>query len=124
MGGVEMQPANVRKIPSLEAIKQLLSERLKLAEKLINEDIKSGVISVEDAGSFERLHEVTDPNCYVSDEGEPASSMEKDLLWNYDTENWVNYWMTLIESLDSWLRCGMEGKISDQLNDSILIERF
>lgn len=110
--------------PSLEVIKQLLSERLKLAEQLINEDMENGVFTVEEADSFESLHEMTDPNCYVSDEGEPASAMEKDLLKSYETEDWINYWQTLIEALDSWLRCGMEGSAVKHLNDGTLIERF
>jgi hypothetical protein len=119
-----MQAEDGGSMPSLGEIKQLLSERLKLAEQLINEDMENGGFPVVDAGSFESLHEVTDLNCYVSDEGEPASSMEKDLLKSYDTEDWIDYWQTLIEAVDSWLRSGMEGSAVEHLDDGTLIERF
>lgn len=110
--------------PSLEAMKQLLVERVLVAERLIKEDMGNGVFMAEDAESFDRLHEVTDPNCYVSEEGEPASTMEKILLLEYEVEDWINYWQTLIEALDSWLRNGMEGSAVEQLQDDILIARF
>ncbi|WP_445005137.1 hypothetical protein [Halomonas mongoliensis] len=119
-----MQTEDGRYIPSQESFEQLLSERFMLAEKLIKEDIENGLFTAEEADSFESLHEVTDPNCYVSDEGEPASSMEKDLLKHYGTEDWNNYWQILIDALDSWLRCGMKGSVIDQLNDGILLKRF
>lgn len=122
--GVDMQAQDGGSKPSQEEIKQLLSARLQLAEQLINEDIENGVFTVEDANSFASLHEATDPNCYVSDEAEPASSMEKDLLKNYDVEDWINYWETLIEALDSWLRCGMEESAVKHLNDGTLGQRF
>lgn len=110
--------------PSVEAMKQLISERLKLAERLINEDLENGIFAPEDAESFESLHEVTDPNCYVSDEGDPASVMEKDLLNEYETEDWINYWQVLIEAVDSWLRSGMKGRAVDNFQDEDLVERL
>ena len=123
-GGIDMPAQHGGQKPSLEAMKQLLVERVLVAERLIKEDMGNGVFMAEDAESFDRLHEVTDPNCYVSEEGEPASTMEKILLLEYEVEDWINYWQTLIEALDSWLRNGMEGSAVEQLQDDILIARF
>lgn len=110
--------------PSLETMKCILVARLILAEQLIRHDLDNGFISVEDTASFNSLHEATDPNCYISDDGEPAAKLEKEHLFSYGTEDWIEYWKTLKDIMDAWLRAGMNGSIINHLDDEILIERF
>lgn len=110
--------------PSLETMKHTLSARLSLAEQLIRNDLDNGVISIGDTASFDNLHKATDPNCYISDDGEPVTSMEREYLCSYGSEDWIEYWQTLIEVMDAWLKGGMVGNIIDHLDDGILIERF
>ncbi|MBB3139259.1 hypothetical protein [Halomonas organivorans] len=110
--------------PSFETINCILVTRLKSAEQLIKKDIDNGVISVEDTASFESLHQATDPNCYICVDSEPATSMEKEHLSSYGVEDWIEYWQTLIEIVDAWLRAGMNDNILNHLDDEILIKRF
>lgn len=110
--------------PSLTAMSSLATERLMLAEKLIKADIHNGIITERNLESFENLHEVTDPNCYVSDYDEIISATEDELLAEYEVEDWINYWQTLIDTLDSWLSNHMQGNASSYLSNTTLIKRF
>ncbi|MBB3231368.1 hypothetical protein [Halomonas stenophila] len=115
---------NHHEMPSIETLKCILTTRLILAEKLIKSDLDNSFIRIEDTASFNSLHESTDPNCYISDYEETTSNLEKEHLSSYSTEDWIEYWETLIEIMDAWLKGGMNGNILDHLDDDILIERF
>ncbi len=110
--------------PSLEIMKRIVVERLSSAEKLIKQDLNNSLINIEDTASFDSLHKVTDPNCYISDDAEPASGLEREHFILYETQDWIEYWQTLIEAVDAWLKGGMDGNIVDHLDDEILIQRF
>lgn len=87
--------------PATETMKSILAARLTLAAQLITEDIENELIRTEDTVSFDSLHQATDPNCYICDDSEPVTTMEKEQFFSYGVEDWIEYWQILIDILDT-----------------------